>query len=186
MKFCPNCSTLLKIVDSIDDLSIQKGGSKEFKDVIDTLVNENTIPTSVNSDNVYDILQSSNYKNLPIDEQEIVFNKLQSILPANKKKQIVKKTSSSDSKSIYYTCVDCSYFKELQPKTLIYSETKNKLDTTIPDLSYMVHNNILPRTTEYTCINDDCSSHKDGGVAVYLRYNNKIIHQSKLLPGSPS
>ena len=78
--------------------------------------------------------------------------------------------------NIYYVCIDCNYSEQLAPKTLIYSETKNKQDTNTQDLSHMIHNPILPRTTEYVCINDKCRSHTEGGIAVYLRKNNKIIY----------
>ena len=176
MKFCPNCSTLLKIVDSIDDLQSQTGGGGKYTELIQTLIQSDSLPDTINISNISEITQSPEYKNLSIEDQELVYNKIQEILPKNKKKPIDKKTTSTDTKLIYYVCVDCSFYKELQPKTLIYSETKNKLDTNIPDLSYMVHNSILPRTTQYTCINDECSSHADGGIAVYMRYNNKIIN----------
>ena len=175
MKFCPNCSTLLKIIDTIDDLPMHTGGGNYTK-IIKTLLQSDSIPDTINIPSISDITQSNEYKILSIEDQELIYNKIQEILPKDKKKLIDKKTPLPNTKLIYYGCPDCSYYKELQSKTLIYSETKNKFDKNIPDFSYMVHNSILPRTTQYTCINDKCTSHTQGGVAVYMRHNNKIIY----------
>lgn len=175
MKFCPNCSTLLKIVDNISDLPTQLGGG-DYKEFIDTILNSDKIDTKINIANISRITQSHDYKILSIENQEIVYNKIQELLPKDKKKLNENKSPQIEKKPVYYICPDCSFYKKLQPNTLIYSETKNKQDKNINDFSHMINNPILPRTTEYTCVNDKCDTHKTGGVAVYMRHNNKIIY----------
>ena len=177
MKFCPNCSTLLRIVDNIDEIYTQTGGNKITNLIESILEDKQNLKELLLNIDINTITTSNEYKQLSLENQEIIYNKIQELLPKSQKKiNQKKKTTNESSKNIFYVCLDCSYYSKLEPTTLIYSETKNKKDTNVTDFSYMVNNPILPRTTEFTCINSDCTSHQDGGLAVYFRHNNKVIH----------
>ena len=89
-KFCPTCKTLLKILNSSPD-KIQTGGSK-YADIINSILSNEWDESLINNvSNIKDILKSSEYKMLSLENQESIFNKIQELLPKNKKELFEKK-----------------------------------------------------------------------------------------------
>ena len=91
MKFCPKCSTLLRIVDNLNEMKVQTGGG-QFTDLINAILeSKSNIKKLADDLDISDITKSSEYKQLSLGQQEIVFNKIQELLPSNKKKIVEKK-----------------------------------------------------------------------------------------------
>ena len=174
MEFCTQCNSLLDITNNVDNIFIQKGGSK-LDILFDFILNDENIDEikkMLEDFNIEIIKKSNEYQSLSIDKQEIIYNKIQSILPKNKK-EFLKKSFKSNNPSVYYTCIDCKYSYPLKSGTNIYSEIKNKQN--IEDYKNYLYSNIHPHTSEYVCINSNCLSHKNGGLAIYFRVDNKIM-----------
>lgn len=178
MEFCPKCDTLLDITNKLDDIYVQKGGSKLsmlFDLILNIKSNKETnkeIKTILVDYDTNTIQKSDDYQSLSIDNQEIIYNKIQSLFSKNKK-DLLKKTFKSSNNTVYYTCIDCKYSIPLTSGINLYSEVKNKQN--IEDYSHYIHSNIHEYTTEYVCVNSDCKSHEIGGEALYFRNNNKIM-----------
>ena len=177
MEFCPQCDSLFDITNNLDEVYTQKGGNK-FDNLFDLILNNNN---GTNDNEIKHILadhdsntikKSNEYQSLDLDQQELIYNKIQSLF-SKKKKNIKKKTEKSSNSPVYYTCVDCKYTVPLKSGVNIYSEIKNKQN--VEDYSHYIHSNIHSYTTEYNCINTNCKSHETGGEAIYFRNNNKIM-----------
>jgi hypothetical protein len=76
----------------------------------------------------------------------------------------------------YLVCKNCSYFEQLQERTLVFSRMNDDMTTTQIDLNrykYITYDQTLPHTRDYTCNNSDCKTHKDHLLrdAVWFRPN---------------
>jgi hypothetical protein len=76
----------------------------------------------------------------------------------------------------YLVCKNCSYFEQLQERTLVFSRMNDDMTTTQIDLNrykYITYDQTLPHTRDYTCNNTDCETHKNHLVrdAVWFRPN---------------
>lgn len=82
----------------------------------------------------------------------------------------------------YYKCTKCSFFKEIEPRSLILNRSNEKIGTEFVDHNKykdMIYDKTLPNTRNYICPNKSCISHKNHSerVAVWFRpnmYNNSI------------
>ena len=174
MEFCPQCDSLMDITQEVDDSYIEQGGGK-FSILFDLILNnknEDDIKKILDEYNIDIIKKSDDYKSLSIDKQELIYNKIESLL-SKKKKTLLKTNFKSSIPPVYYNCVDCKYTIQLKSGVNIFSETKNKEIT--EDYAHYINSNIHEYTTEYVCINSDCKSHTTGGEALYFRNNNKIM-----------
>jgi len=179
MEFCPNCSSLLEIVQD-NTLPVQSGGVN-YETVIESILsnidNIDSIKKTLNNIEIKDILKSSDYKSLSLNNQELLYNIFEEILPPNKKKiSSIIANKSENIYDIFYKCNDCSYNKIIEPKTLIYSESVKREESHLTDLSYLIDDPLYPRTKNYTCINKDCESHTSTNkMALFKRMNNKKL-----------
>ena len=179
MEFCSNCSSLLEIVQD-NNLPVQSGGVN-YETIIESILlnidNIDSIKKTLNNIEIKDILKSSEYKSLSLNNQELLYNIIEEILPSNKKK--ISSIISNKSENIYdifYKCNDCSYSKLIEPNTLIYSESVKKEESHLTDLSYLIDDPLYPRTKNYTCINKECESHTSTNkMALFKRMNNKKL-----------
>ena len=179
MEFCSNCSSLLEIVQD-NTLPVQSGGVN-YETIIESILlnidNIDSIKKTLNNIEIKDILKSSEYKSLSLNNQELLYNIIEEILPSNKKK--ISKIISNKSENVYdifYKCNDCSYNKLIEPNTLIYSESVKKEESHLTDLSYLIDDPLYPRTKNYTCINKECESHTSTNkMALFKRMNNKKL-----------
>lgn len=175
MEFCPNCNSLLEIVQ---DSSIQGGGvnyEKVIESVLSNIDNVTEIKKILNDINIKDLLKRSEYTSLSLQNQELLFNIFEELLPKNKKKitTIISKKHEIVY-DIYYKCNDCSYQHLIKPDTLIYSEIVHKEESQFTDLSHLINDPLYPRTKNYTCINKECESHTSNNkLALFKRTNNK-------------
>lgn len=126
-----------------------------------------------------DFFKSTAFKNLDNDSKQFVYNKIQDLLPKDKKKIFaeLEKLQKDDQKdTAFFVCKNCGFAKKIKPNTLIFSRSSDNVSrsNSIIDYSDMVHNNTLPITRKYLCPNDKCISHKnpEKKEAVFFRINN--------------
>ena len=108
-------------------------------------------------------------------EKEYVHNKLNDLLPLNKKKIADGKQITDNAQFI---CNNCGYTEKIKAGTLIFSKYSNDISQSYStdDSSIMEFSDILPRTRKYKCPNSECVSHNDLSKreATFFRMNNNV------------
>lgn len=186
MFFCPNCDNSFDITRSV----VQKGGApdetsesmSESSDIYSTVINKIISHEQVTEEEIENIapqtlFKSQAFKKLKSKQKELVYNQIQDLLPKQKKKIIREDEDKPLEENLaFFICNGCGFTKRIQPQTLIFSRTSESIAQSYVagDYSDMLHSDILPRTRKYTCINDDCPSHKDAKKreASFFRLNN--------------
>lgn len=194
MYFCPNCNNGFDItkasqqfggyiIDSSESESssadnIQDGGQKPnklYEDIIEKILSDKPVTENILELNFDDFIKSSEYKKLKIKSKELIFNKIQDLLPTEKK-LISKETTKIPTDIAYFICNNCGYLKKISEGTLIFSRSSKNIAQlyATSDINMMTNSDILPRTRRYICTNDSCISHKDPAQreAIFFRMNN--------------
>lgn len=193
MFFCPNCNNSFDIKKSS---GLQKGGventesstittSQTGGDRVDDLIEKILQDEEINKDDIngitlQDLSKNNMYKRLKSKQKEIIYNKIQDMLPKEEKK-IVQEQIDVKEDDIYalFECTNCGYLKKIDPGTRIFSKSAKTVSQnyTVTDYKDMIYSDILPRTKRYVCPNDKCISHKDISKkkAVFMRLNNSNI-----------
>jgi DNA-directed RNA polymerase subunit M/transcription elongation factor TFIIS len=186
MFFCPECNNSFDITRTVT----QKGGANE-NDVSDTtetldkysaIIQKISANQSISVEDIenldqQDLFKSQSFKKLKQKQREIIYNKIQDMLPKQKKKIFANKDDNPiDDNLAFFICNNCGFTKKIQPKTLIFSRASESISQTYVSGNYkdMLHSDILPRTRRYVCPNAECISHKDADKreAVFFRLNN--------------
>lgn len=176
MEFCPNCTTILNLEKEIK--TDQLGGSNQsFSDIISLILNDNLNLNNLNINfNLKKILKSSEYNNLNLEEKEIIYNKIQEVLPKFDKKLFEKNLKNTSLLNLIWACKECNYKIPLKKTEFLYTETRTKFYKNNKDYTYMINNPCLPRIDNYVCINKDCKSHNGKKLAVIIKDNNNTIY----------
>jgi hypothetical protein len=154
----------------------QHGGT--ISNIIDMILDKQPIDEKILQNiSVTDLIKHDKYKKLKSKKKELVYNKIQDLLPLNKKKILLTKQHKPKETNVaYYVCSTCGPIKRIEPKTLIYSRKAEALSQNYSTSNYtnMLYSDILSRTRRYKCPNDKCESHKDNKKreAVFFRKNN--------------
>ena len=161
MEFCPKCNTLFQIVD---DAEIKVKKEQVAGDTNDLILNKlyhlPDITHLIKNIDINTVMKSHEYNILSNKEQNYILNKVQDTLEFSEKK-ISKIKPKIVEFHIYYLCTNCLYYKSLVPGTQIFNKSyKAKGHTKIKNYSHMISNPVLPRTKEYTCVNQKCQTHK--------------------------
>jgi hypothetical protein len=191
MYFCPNCNNVFDITKG----ATQNGGSKtnsligganneDFEKLISKLLkNEDVSENEIINISIDDLIKNQSYKKLKNKQREYIYNKIQDLLP-NEKKNVAKeeiKHSEIQNKA-YFICNNCGNRKPIDPGTLIFSKVSSDVAQSYSssDVLDMKYSDILPRTRKYICPNSKCESHNnpDKREAIFFRMNNafKIKH----------
>lgn len=197
ISFCPNCNNILDITKS----SKQAGGAKDeestdsdsstHSDHSDTFIqkilhNHKIDDTSIDTINFDDLLKSDEYKNLSVENKELVYNKIQDLKPTDIKKTTYEKNMAKTSEKAYFICDSCGYLKPIDDGTLIFSRVSNDIvqHYASSEVNDMQYSSILPRTRKYICPNTKCISHTDDSKreAVFFRLNNSYRVKYICLP----
>jgi hypothetical protein len=192
MYFCPNCNNVFDVTkttsqfggymsensdSSSSSISSQSAGSDQYEEIIKKIL-DNTELTDEDIDfvNLNELIKNNSYKRLKIKQKELVFNKIQDMLP-NEKKQFLKDNQvKASTEKAYFICNNCGFMKKIADGTLIFSRvSKDKAQSyATSDIQNMIHSDIIPRTRKYICINPECESHKNPNKreAIFFRMNN--------------
>jgi len=161
MFFCPNCRNSYDITRTMPDA--QTGGV-DFNTVVDKILNGDVSKEDVVKLDLNLLLKSSAYKKLSTKKKELVFNKIQDLLPEDKKILIQNTpTEENEGNKAYFICRNCLYSRPINDGTLIYSKTSSKIMQSYDahDESNRIYSEILPLTRKYVCPNKKCPSHTD-------------------------
>jgi hypothetical protein len=191
MYFCPNCNNVFDVVkassqfggymsnlsESSDFATVMKGGldyETILKKVLKT--NEALTQNEIEQLSINDLVKSNVYKKLKFKEKEYVFNKIQDLLPTEKKKIFKEESIKQPSELAYFICNNCGYMKKIEDGTLVFSRVSQNVAQSYAttDITNMKHSDILPRTRKYICPNEKCQSHTNPlkREAVFFRMNN--------------
>ena len=203
MYFCPNCNNVFDITKTstkggaksdISDMEIEAamqsesseenilmGGAKNdiYTDIITKLLHNGKISdeeiAEISLDN---LVKSSTYKKLKHAEKEVVYNKLQDLVPLEKKKVLKEETVKQQVDKAYFICNNCGYMKPIPDGTLIFSKVSTDIAQSYSssDFKDMIYSDILPRTRKYICPNTKCESHSNPQKkeASFFRMNNNF------------
>lgn len=183
MSFCPICNNSYNISKSIDIQSIidkekdkQKGGKLNEEEIIKNIVNKNVIESKVlESIDLDKLMNNSNFKKLQNKEKEYVYNVIFHQQKEKEKKKSKLSIKEIESNRAYFQCTKCGNQELIKPQTLVYSNDIDKSNISINNSKYMIYDNTLPRTKNYTCENKKCITHKDSSKkeAVFYRTKDK-------------
>jgi DNA-directed RNA polymerase subunit M/transcription elongation factor TFIIS len=181
MFFCPNCNNVFNITQ---EKTSHKGGADKQHDeddnyeaIIKKIIDQDKIlDEDIKKISFDDFTKSIHFKRLKSKQKEMVYNKIQDLIPVDKKKVITDTDESVVPSQAYFKCYNCGYIKSMDPGTLIFSKVSSDIAESYSgsDVSVMKHSDILPRTVRYHCPNDKCITHKDPSnkEAVFFRMNN--------------
>jgi hypothetical protein len=162
--------------------TVLKGAADMYTELIQNILDK-TPNISITNVNIQDLMKSQAYKKLKVKHKEYVDNKIQDLLPLDKKKITVDAVDKTGEDMIaYLLCKNCGYASKINPGTKIFSRASEDIAQSydVTDYSDLLNSDILPRTRKYVCPNKQCESHKDGTKreAVFFRLNNtyKIKH----------
>lgn len=196
MYFCPNCHNVFDITRNLgqsggnddnnnniedNELESQIGGNNDTVDeaydkLLKKILNEEQInEKELDFVTLEELIKSSPYKRLKFKQKEFAYNKINDLLPLDKKKplNIQEKT---DKNKAYFLCNNCGYKKAIEEGTLIFNRVSNDIAQSYiaSEIKEMSYSDILPRTRKYKCPNGKCESHHDPTKreAVFFRLNN--------------
>jgi len=155
--------------------SLMQQGGGNIENIIESILKKTIKDEDIKGVSIDDITNNQSYKKLNKKEKERVYNKIQDMLPIDKKRTSqVKKNEEVD--KAYFICNNCKFTKKIEPRTMIFSKSSKIVSQTYiaSDYSSMINSKILPITREYICPNDKCESHKDPvkKEAIFFRMNN--------------
>lgn len=199
--FCRNCENFMDITNSISNIDPNKLGG-DINDIQDSsdydvsLSESNDDTNSISESNVNGILNGHNIdinlKNFDINElnKNPTFNKLtnnQKTLVINRilekvPKQKTLKNADNVNKELYFYCKSCGYNEKIPNKQFIFSRGNEKREElyNYNFLNY-IHDNTLPRTKNYNCINDKCLTHQNNSLKMAVFYRHRGTYNIKYI-----
>lgn len=197
MYFCPNCNNVFNITkgdssagkkyvggDNEENQEMKaelglhlEGGADLYDRVITKVMSgEELDKKDIDSISLDELMQSFAYKKLKLKQKQFIYNKIQELLPLDKKQIFNENETKQNTEKAYFICTNCGYKKPIKKNTLIFSKvasdvTQNYVSSDVIDMKY---SDILPRTRKYLCPNKSCDSHEDFNKreAVFFRTNN--------------
>lgn len=121
--------------------------------------------------NMNDLNKISFFNKLDSNQKTLVINRLYEKLPKNQK--LPKTSDQIVTKDSYFYCKNCGYNEKIPEKMFIFSRTSEKTteDTFSSRFINFKHDNTLPTTKKYNCLNKECPTHKDP------KLKNAVFHR---------
>ncbi len=179
MYFCPNCNNVFDVTKDPHAEKHQKGGERnKYESIIEKIIkNEDVSESDVIKLNLDILTKEPSFKKLNQKQKELIHNKIQELLPIDKK--IIKEKTDTVINHAYFICRNCGFLKPISDETLIFSRVSGDISQSYSPadastLDSMANSDILPRTRKYVCTNEKCISHTDPSKkeAVFFRMNN--------------
>jgi hypothetical protein len=189
--YCANCKNSYGITNSIailegedNDSDIQKGGSSKkeksksfdsLDEILFSILSKSKIDKSiVEKIDLNELKKNDLFNKLTKLQKEYIENYIRTEQPKKKSSKNENSNENEKKNICYYKCGNCGYFEKIEPGALIFikSISKKNESMTYEDYKYMIYDNTLPRTSQYTCKNNECKTHKDKNIekeAVFFR-----------------
>ncbi len=181
------------------DSSVNISSSSDF-DITEDTINEdgkNISEENISEEELNNIFGGADKDNLNYDLNEVLKNPTFLKLSSHKKslvinkinektqKEIGKISKSTDSvvdKECYFYCKTCGYYEVIPERTFIFSRGDEKKDD-IYNFGFIKYKNdpTLPRTKKYSCINDECSTHKEPKIKDAVFYRKKGTYTTRYI-----
>lgn len=96
--------------------------------------------------------------------------------------QIDTSKSNNTKNDAYYICNNCGYNNLIEPKTMIYYKTTEKISLVSYKNTDLLYDHTLPVTKNYVCQNNKCTTHTDSNSkeAVFYKHNHIITYICKV------
>ena len=200
--FCKNCDNFMDITNNIAttiELLQQEGGEININNLVgihvessdyDVSLSESIGGASISEDNISSILdgsdtdivlsknfninelnKNSSFNILSNDQKTLVINR---ILEKNTKLKSIKQSSTTSIKESYFYCKSCGYNEKIPNQKFIFSRgNENKNEIYNYNFINLINDNTIPRTKNYNCINQNCSTHKNPQTKMAIFYRHR-------------
>ena len=161
-------------IDSSDyDVSISEsiGGSNISDNNINDILNGSDIDLNIKNFNINDLNKNPIFNKLSSNQKTLVINRILEKIPKNKS---TKQPESIINKDSYFYCKSCGYNEKIPDKQFIFSRGDEKKDDlyNYRFINY-IHDNTLPRSKKYNCINEKCQTHQNPSLKLAVFYRQK-------------
>lgn len=160
--FCPNCNNILDISKTKPHATVQSLTSLTPEDDVESSTNLITKIISGEEPNEQDIKNIKIENLIKLEEFKKLSNKQKSTIQ-NKLADMIE-TKDEANIAAFYICRNCHHSEPIQAQTLLTTKigTGSSADFyNIEKLRNNVHSKVLPRTRNYICTDESCTSHKN-------------------------
>ncbi len=162
----------IEIESSDYDVSISEsiGGGNISDTSINNILSGSDTDLNIKNFNINDLNKNSAFNKLSNNQKTLVINRILEKIPKTK----VKQSENIVDKDSYFYCKSCGYSEKIPPKQFIFSRGAEKNDDLYNHrfMNY-VHDDTLPRTKKYNCINDKCVTHQNPSLKMAVFYRQK-------------
>ncbi len=195
--FCKNCENFMDITNNISNIDVDKiktggdnnieiaessdydvsisesfgGGSNTITESnVNSILNGSDLDLNIKNFDINELNKNSAFNKLTNNQKTLVINRILEKIP----KQKTSKHAENVGKDSYFYCKSCGYNEKIPGGQFIFSRGDEKKDEFYSSrfLNY-VHDNTLPRTKNYNCINDNCSTHKNPSLKLAVFYRQR-------------
>jgi len=161
-------------IESSDyDVSMSEsiGGTNISDSNVNDILNGSDVELDIKNFNINDLNKNPSFNKLSSNQKTLVINRILEKIPKNKQH---KQTESTNNKDSYFYCKSCGYNEKIPNRQFIFSRGNEKKDDfyNYRFLNY-IHDNTLPRSKNYNCINDKCSTHQNPSSKLAVFYRQK-------------
>lgn len=160
------------VIESSDyDVSLSEiTGGNISDNYVNDILNGSDTDLDIKNFNINDLNKNTVFNKLSNNQKTLVINRILEKIPKNKTKQpenVVNKDS-------YFYCKSCGYNEIIPPKQFIFSRGDEKNDD-FYNLRFKnyIHDDTLPRSKKYNCINDKCPTHSNPALKLAVFYRQK-------------
>jgi len=190
--FCKNCDNFMDITNNISNsIETQEGGdvinnsseiqieSSDYDVSMSETISEDNISsilggfdTDINVSknfNINELNKNPSFNKLSNEQKTLVINR---ILEKNPKQKSNKSINNSTKESYFY-CKSCGYNEKIPNQKFIFSRgNENKNETYNYNFINLINDYTIPRTKNYNCINQNCSTHKNPETKLAIFYRH--------------
>jgi hypothetical protein len=162
----------IQIESSDYDVSMSEsiGGGNISDTNVSEILNGTDTDFNIKNFNVNDLNKNATFNKLSSNQKTLVINRILEKIPKNKTKQ----SDNIAGKDSYYYCKSCGYNEIIPPGQFIFSRGDEKNDDFYNyRFRNYIHDNTLPRSKKYNCINDKCPTHENPSLKLAVFYRQK-------------
>jgi hypothetical protein len=176
-----NINSSYQSIESSDyDISITEsiGGASISDSNVNDILNGSDIDINIKNFNINDLNKNTAFNKLSNNQKTLVINRILEKVPKNKNKQ----TENISSRDSYFYCKSCGYNEIIPSKQFIFSRGDEKNDDFYNyRFRNYIHDNTLPRSKKYNCINEKCATHQNPSLKLAVFYRLKSSYNVRYI-----